>query len=269
MTEDTASLDRWLAAATSSHHRLAAQVADLTAEQVAGPSYAAEWSVAQVLSHLGSGAEIFILFVEAGRRGEPAPGPDAFQPIWERWNAKPPEMQAADALVSDRKLLDELHGLSEAERQGWVLSMFGAEQRLSDVVRLRLGEHALHTWDVEVTRNPTAVIAPDAVGLLIDTMGSLVARTGTPVEAPLRVNVVTHDPARRFLLVAGAEGAALEGLDNGRGPDAGSSPAAATLELPAEAFIRLLYGRLDPAHAPALQTAGVDLDVLRRIFPGV
>jgi len=40
------------------------------------------------------------------------------------------------------------------------------------------------------------------------------------------------------------------------------------LRLPAEALVRLVYGRLDPAHTPALEARGVDVDELRRIFPG-
>ena len=40
------------------------------------------------------------------------------------------------------------------------------------------------------------------------------------------------------------------------------------LRLPAEAFVRLLYGRLDPDHTPPAESTGVDLDELRPIFPG-
>ena len=45
-------------------------------------------------------------------------------------------------------------------------------------------------------------------------------------------------------------------------------PGLSELSLPAEAFIRLIYGRLDPAHTPRVEAAGVDLDELRLIFPG-
>ena len=39
--------------------------------------------------------------------------------------------------------------------------------------------------------------------------------------------------------------------------------------MPAEALLRLAYGRLDPAHTPARSTADpADLDQLRAIFPG-
>ena len=38
--------------------------------------------------------------------------------------------------------------------------------------------------------------------------------------------------------------------------------------MPAEAFVRLVYGRLDEAHTPPVESAGVELDELRPIFPG-
>ena len=41
----------------------------------------------------------------------------------------------------------------------------------------------------------------------------------------------------------------------------------ADIVLPAEAFIRLVYGRLDPEHTPHKDEVPV-LDVLRRVFPG-
>ena len=42
-----------------------------------------------------------------------------------------------------------------------------------------------------------------------------------------------------------------------------------TLHLPAEAFVRLVYGRLDADHTPhRVQADGLDLDDLRKVFPG-
>ena len=49
-------MEDWPAAAVSSHERLSRLVGQLGPDEVAGPSYCTEWSIAQVLSHLGSGA---------------------------------------------------------------------------------------------------------------------------------------------------------------------------------------------------------------------
>jgi uncharacterized protein (TIGR03083 family) len=258
------SADEVLTAVRASHDRLVAALAPLSDEQVAGPSYADEWSIAQVASHLGSGAEIFGLFVDAGRRQVPAPGAEQFGPIWDTWNAKPAPEQARDAVRADAAFLDRVDALSPDEREQWRLDMFGSEHTLSALLRLRLGEHALHTWDIVVALDPSATVAEDATAIVVDAMPGLVARTGRPAAEPYEVLVTTSAPARSFLLEVGAEGARLSVAD---ATTAGASPA--RLRAPAEAFVRLVYGRLDPDHTPAaVETHGVELDTLRAAFPG-
>lgn len=56
----------WISALRHSHDRLRAAVEPLGLDQLEQRSYASEWSIAQVLSHLGSQAEIFGLFLDAG-----------------------------------------------------------------------------------------------------------------------------------------------------------------------------------------------------------
>ena len=56
----------WISALRHSHNSLRANVEPLGADRLRQGSYCSEWSIAQVLSHLGSGAEIFSLFLEAG-----------------------------------------------------------------------------------------------------------------------------------------------------------------------------------------------------------
>jgi len=262
-TPDQSPLDAWTTALEHSHRRLADAVAPLSADQVAGPSYDREWSIAQVLSHLGSGAEIFQLFLRAGLLGEDPPGPEAFAPIWARWDAKPPVDQAADAVVTDRAFVDRLLALDDAERAAWSLDLFGERRGFGELLRLRLGEHALHTWDVVVMDDPHATVAPDAVGLLIDGLGQLVARAGRPAEEAVRVHITTTNPARRLLIEVDAEGARLTPSDG-----VPARPGDATVSLPAEALIRLVYGRLDEGHTPALEGDTAVLDDLRAVFPG-
>jgi len=261
MTTPAPALENWLSAVSNSHQRLTAVVRGLNAEEIAGASYADEWSIAQVLSHLGSGAEIFTLVLRAGLQGGPPPGMGEFEPIWARWNAKTPADQATDALVADRAFIDQLGELSEQERQAWQASLFGTEQKLTDLLRFRLGEHAVHTWDVEVPGEPTATIAPDATELLVDTLDQLVSRTGQAPDDPLRVLVSTVEPDRRFLLVVGPA-LELRPADNVADDDGTT-----TLTLPGEALIRLVYGRLDAQHTPAVE-GDADLGLLRRAFPG-
>jgi uncharacterized protein (TIGR03083 family) len=265
MTTDWAepTYDEIHSALRRSRDLLVAAVSPLSGEQLASPSYDDGWSIAQVLSHLGSGAEIFSLFIDAGQHALPVPGAEVMQPIWDRWNAKSSLDQARDALAADAALLDQLSGMSTPDVDRWRLSLFGDEKSLAELLRLRLGEHALHSWDVLVALDSTATVAADAVDLLIDTLPGLAGRVAKPALPSRRINVTTHGPDRSFLLEIDADKAALAPTD----------PSPATnddvLRLPAEAFIRLVYGRLDPEHTPPTERDDVDLDGLRRAFPGV
>ncbi len=52
-------------------------------------------------------------------------------------------------------------------------------------------------------------------------------------------------------------------------PEDGTDAPVSEVTMPAEALLRLSYGRLDPAHTPASVTGDpADLDQLRAIFPG-
>jgi hypothetical protein len=80
--------------------------------------------------------------------------------------------------------------------------------------------------------------------------------------------VSTTDPERQFVLETGEE-VTLTPSDGDAAPELGLSELGLSeLRLPAEALIRLVYGRLDEAHTPPAETAGVELGELRQIFRG-
>jgi uncharacterized protein (TIGR03083 family) len=250
-----------LTALTNSHDRLMGLIAGFSEGDLEGRSYDTDWTVAQVLSHLGSGAEIFSMILDAALAGDEAPGPEAFPPVWDRWNAMSPAEQADNCRVSDSRFQYRLGSLDDAQLASLHLSTFGMELDASAIARLRLGEHALHTWDVAVVGDPAAEVASDAAALLVDNLGQLVARAGKPEGGPLRVHVKTTDPERSFRLIVG-DSVELTPTTDG--------DADAEVTLPAAAFVRLVYGRLDPDHTPAgLTTSGVELEQLRKVFPGV
>lgn len=71
--------------------------------------------------------------------------------------------------------------------------------------------------------------------------------------------VRTTDPDRQLAVVVTPDAVALA-------PSAPGSEA--DLVIPAEAFLRLVYGRLDPDHTPA-GVGGPAVERLRQVFPGV
>ena len=253
----------WISALRHSHDRLRAAVEPLTLAQLEQRSYASEWSVAQVLSHMGSQAEIFGLFLDAGLTGQDPPGSEAFVPIWDSWNAKDPQAQASDALRADEVTVERFESLDTEQQARLHLKAFGMELGATALAQMRVSEHAIHTWDVVVALDPAATVAPDAVALLIDMAGQVAGRSAQPDGQQRTVRVSTTDPKRQFILETGDE-VSLTAADG----DAAPEPGLAELRLPAEALVRLIYGRMDAAHTPQVQSTGVDLDELRKVFPG-
>ena len=253
----------WISALRHSHNRLRASVEPLGPDQLTQRSYPSEWTIAQVLSHLGSQAEIFGLILEAGLAGREPPGREAFPPIWDKWNARDPQAQATDALRADQATLERLESMDAGERERLHLTLFGMDIDTTGFARLRLGEHAVHTWDVVVALDPVATLAPDAVDLLIDVVDQVAGRSAKPDGQQRTVRVSTSDPERQFILATG-DTVTLTPAGGDAPPESGPSE----LRLPAEALIRLVYGRLDEAHTPPTETTGVELDDLRQIFRG-
>ena len=250
----------WLAALRRSHDRMTALVGGLTDEQAMLRSYADEWSLAQVASHLGSQAEIFGLFLTAGLTGADVPDGDTFVPIWDRWNALAPRSQVADSVSANEHFVARLEHLEPEQQDAFALTLFGSDVDIAGLTGLRLGEHALHTWDIAVALDPAATVAPDAVELLIDTLPQRAAAAGTPVPGGRPVEVVTSDPLRTYRLT-------LDPAVTLTARDA-VTPDAPVARFPAEAFLRLVAGRLDSEHTPLGVDAADRLDELRQAFPG-
>jgi uncharacterized protein (TIGR03083 family) len=251
------------AALRRSHERLASLVGAAREDVLTGGSYCTDWSVAQVLSHLGSGAEIALLMLDSAVSGEPMDR-ELFPGIWDRWNAKTPAQQAADCLPADEAPISRLEALTEAERAGIDFDFFGM-MRLdaAGMVGMRLSEHAVHTWDVASAIDPAAVLAPDAVALLAGRASWLAERTGRADAGPLRARLRGGYPDVDLLLDVADKVTLSPWPGDGTTVDA-------EIALPTEALLRLAYGRLDAAHAPPVTITGdpAVLDRVRAVFPG-
>jgi alkanesulfonate monooxygenase SsuD/methylene tetrahydromethanopterin reductase-like flavin-dependent oxidoreductase (luciferase family) len=230
-----------------------------------GHAYRAAWVQAGhpsenadiAVSHLGSGAVI------AQRRLEDALGgrdtPDDFAPgVWDTWNAKNPEAQRDDGLAADAALLARLEAIPPEDRDRFTSAMGPMTFGFAEFVGMRLNEHAFHTWDIEVVTDPAATIPVPVADLVVDNL-ELVARfTSQPTGDATSVTVVTTDPRRGFTIELTPDGVAFA-------PNAAAT--SADLELPAGAFARLVYGRLDARNTPT-GCDGPVADILRRVFPG-
>ncbi|HEY3831638.1 MAG TPA: maleylpyruvate isomerase family mycothiol-dependent enzyme [Acidimicrobiia bacterium] len=250
----TARLD----ALRSSVERLAALVRPLGAD-VRRHAYPTEWTIADVLSHLGSGAVIMTRNVDDAVAGQSAP--DGFnQSVWDEWNAKSPEDQASDSLSVDAVCVERLEALTPEQRGSIQVALGPMQLGFDQIVGMRLNEHLLHEWDIAVALDPSATLAADGTEQVVDNLELIGRFAAKPAGSPRTVTVATTAPSRTFTVTVDAAAASLSAGAEGT-PD---------ITLPAEAFIRLVYGRLDPDHTPSdVQGDRSALDGLRAVFPGI
>jgi uncharacterized protein (TIGR03083 family) len=250
------------------YERLARLVGTLTDDQLTQPSGASEWTVAQVLSHLGSGAEITLAGLRAAQAGVDRAA-DANQAVWDRWNAMSPREQADGYVRAGRELDQAFTELDPAQRTALRVPLaFLPEPAGIDLFTgMRLNEAALHAWDVEVAFDPAATLPGSVAAVLVDQylgpLAFLLGFTAKPDQLsgrPVTLTVRSTAPERTLGLSIG-EQARLTEAD---GPSDGE------LRLPLEALPRLLTGRLRGSGGDAgVRVAGpVSLEDLRRVFPG-
>jgi uncharacterized protein (TIGR03083 family) len=265
----TARIADLLSTLRASHHQLTTLADRLGPAGLSHPSYAREWTVAQVYSHLGSGAEIGLAGVRAALDGSDVP-PDP-DPIWARWNAKTPQAMATDYVDADHRYLAAVEALDDATRERLKVPFQLTSVDLATYLTVRLSEVTLHDWDIRVAFDPAATLAAPAVPLLIGILitGAAEVSDATTASrlAPAELLIATREPDGRYQLTID-DGLSLRLLDDAAA--VAHQPDAGRLELPTEALMRLVAGRLDPDHTPARTvTAGrPTLDDLRKLFPG-
>jgi uncharacterized protein (TIGR03083 family) len=251
-------MDSPLPALRSSVDRLHRLCRGLDDAQLQTQSYCRDWSIAAVLSHVGSGAVIMRRRLQDTLAGVETPD-DAAPSVWDEWNAKSPRSQADDALEADEELLRALEAVGDADRARLEFSMGPMRLDFDHFAALRLNEHAFHTWDIEVVFDDDARLPAAATAIVVGNLGLIARFTGQPTGEVRDVNIRTTDPEGELAIRLTADRVELAPDGVGGEPD---------LVLPAEAVCRLVYGRLDPAHTPAFTGDAAVLDTLRAVFPG-
>jgi uncharacterized protein (TIGR03083 family) len=261
---DATLADRGIAALRANHDRLAALIATLTPADLTRPSGASEWQVAQVLSHLGSGAEISLAGLRAAM-GTGSAQPDDFnQSVWDRWNAMAPEEQATSFLLADEALVATYESLTPDQRESMPIPVVFMPVPLSvaAMAGLRLNEAAQHSWDVRVAFDPDAEVADLEAQLLAELFsGELGFLLGFIGRADALANPATVQlEGDGFSIVIGETVSLTKGDSGATATFTGGLPAA----------VRLLGGRLTALHTPSGidVTGNVTLDQLRQVFPG-
>jgi uncharacterized protein (TIGR03083 family) len=259
--------DDWIDALRLAHDDIAEVARSLDADGLARTSGSREWDVAQVLGHLGSQSEISLGVLLAALEHRDPPGQDANPPIWDRWNALDNEAKRAGFLEHSERLSATYEGIDPSTRESLRIDLGFLPEPvdLSTAASLRLSELTLHGWDIHEVSDPGITLLQAGTDLLVDRGWMLIGFLGhaDAIDGSVTVRVETTDPERTFGLTIG-DAVSLD--DAPEAADAGG-----TLRLPAEAWLRLVAGRLAAEHTPPdveLESDAITLDDLRRVFPG-
>jgi uncharacterized protein (TIGR03083 family) len=251
-----------IAALRTGYDRLANLVTNFDDEALAGPSAASEWDIAQVLSHLGSGAEIMTNTIQLALDGKPRADNDFNQNVWARWNASSRQDQAAGFLIWNEKLVTLFESLDDKQRDDLRIDLgyLPAPVDVATVGSMRLSELTLHSWDVRSAVDPAATLDPDAVPLLLQLARDLswITKPAALDGQQAQLTVTTTDPATEFSLHL-SDPVSLD-------PTVAADPDG-TLTLAAETWLRLTAGRLKPTDTIAL-TGPIPLPTLQNVFAG-
>jgi uncharacterized protein (TIGR03083 family) len=245
-----------------SHDEAASQVAGFGPDQLGTGSGAAEWTIAQVLSHLGSSSEIALGTLQARVADR-----EGHQAVWDRWNAMTPAEQAAGFVEWEGRLVEALEALTDQDLVGLRLDL-GFLPWPVDIplfVDMRLSEVALHRWDVDIAFDQQARLVPYLLPFVLWRLPMFAGFSSKPIGKTGFVTIQTSDPGRAYVLELTNDGASLAEAE---GP---AAHAGTTVRIPAEAFVRLTAGRLAPERTPPGVTVdgAISLDDLRNVFPGI
>jgi uncharacterized protein (TIGR03083 family) len=260
----TSLADRTIAALRAEHDAAATTLSDLTDEQLIGPSGAAEWNVAAVLSHLGSGAVITLAGLQSALGTGQAPEAGFNESVWDEWNAMSPAEQRAGFLDHDAELVAAFEALDEQQRESLELpvSFLASPLSVASFCGMRLHESAQHGWDVRVSDDPAAGLLPESASVLAELFsGDLAFLLGFMGKADQ-----ISDPVELDLVDSGYGLSIADSVALVSTPDHPT----ASFNGPLEAAIRLIGGRLGPKHVPQdlTVTGNVTLEDLRIVFPG-
>jgi uncharacterized protein (TIGR03083 family) len=255
-------LDASIGAIRTNHDQLAELVATASAEDLRRTSGASEWTVADVLSHLGSGSELWLVRLQAAIDGVEVGELDNHA-VWDRWNAMTPEEQASSFVDSQGAFVKTLESLDAEQRRELQvdLGFMPAPSPLSHVVGMRLVEIANHAWDARAGLDPEAGIEPTAAALALESFAD---------ELAFMLGFSTKPDVLSEPTALAADGFTVRIDDAVSVVKGEAEDATATFAGPLESVVRLLSGRLRPERTPAaVEVSGnVTLDDFFEVFLG-
>ena len=159
-------------------------------------------------------------------------------------------------------MIDTIESLTPEQRENLQIKLgfLPTPLGVASIAGMRLNEVALHGWDIRVAVDAAAALSEASAEVLVDQfsgeMGFLLGFVGKADKLSEPAVVEAHG---RGLIIADRVSISPTAAD----------PTAKFVG-PLEALVRLIGGRLTPAHTPdSVSVDGnVSLDELRQVFPG-
>lgn len=243
--------------------RVASWLRSLATRDLDGPAIG-DWSIREVIAHLVVVADFYAGNVERGAAGDCAPPPGRPPAGSMRGASAAAGVLAGATATATATSADPLGAFEQsAERLNVQLSGLSEDQLdlpgyhpggllpLNRFLLLRAKELCVHEWDMRAPNDASARISELGVAAVLQIIDENIAsgslrwayRPDAGVAAPLHVAVELDDPVRwsaAFTVTADS----VDMHDADEPPTSG--PADATIAGDAEAFVRVVYGRLDP-----------------------
>jgi len=274
METDAATIEHLQAVGRAVHREGAALAADWRGRDAAAweaPTACREWTVRDVAAHVTDGAERAVVVARAALAGASVPQYDTAERRRRHaaLRALPGDELAARLERDLDAVFQALDGVPAATLHGTVVRLGGGPHTLAQFADQRLVETALHAWDIRAGADPAATLAPESAAAMIDFVLWRVPRLASPTAGRKLV------PRYDFELEGPGGGpVTLEvGPDRVTATRTRGADGGAPLRLSVEAFIRLVWGRLDVDRALARADVrpGAPPDevlALSELFPG-
>ncbi|MGH9122951.1 MAG: maleylpyruvate isomerase N-terminal domain-containing protein [Acidimicrobiales bacterium] len=248
-----------IAAARRGRDNIAELAGSMEGVDLLSQSGAGDWTVAKVLSHMGSGAEIGLATLTAGKAD-----PSSNQAVWARWDAMSPDEKAESYILWSGRHIDGLEALDDDALANMRVDVGYLPEpiNIAFLTELLLSEVGLHGWDVDVAFERTSAVRQYTVPYGIEVMTRFAGLFAQPLGKTGKVEVLTEDTGGEYVIDFTTQGISMAA---GRAEGAEASAA-----MSAEAFLRLLSGRLAPIYTPpsVIVAGSFTLDDLRQAFPG-
>jgi uncharacterized protein (TIGR03083 family) len=244
--ESAADARRVASLSRATYDRTRALLDQLPPDGLTAQSACADWKVYQVVSHIGSQPAIHQAVLEAGLRGAAPMTDEQRRAIWDHFDSLGPTEVLPEFKRTNEAYHTLVDSLSDQELGQAVPWIFG-QTPVAMVIASRLNEQVLHEWDIRWAQDRGATLNSDAVPALLEV--NLTPARVSGLAKPDRAGQLQGQTVRFRLSDSGSTGSGasydlrLQPDAVSLAPSAGDSPAL-TVDLPAEAFIRLIWGRL-------------------------